>query len=91
MKKLKHNKLRNTGLLFEILSKNVMYEVVNENQKQVSLLLIKKHFKQGTELLRELFLYQSLEKETKNDSKELLGLTLESRQKLDLKKLEVEK
>lgn len=91
MKKLKHNKLRNTGLLFEILSKNVMYEVVNQDKRQTSLFLIKKHFNSTSELLKELSLYQSLQSETKNDCNELLQLTLESRNRLDLKKLEQEK
>lgn len=91
MKKLRHNKLRNTGLLFEILSKNVMYEVISENQKQVALSLIKKHFNSKSEILKELMLYQSLGKETKNDTSELLTLTLESRNGLDINRLESEK
>jgi len=91
MKKLRHNKLRNTGLLFEILSKNVMYEVISENQKQVALSLIKKHFNSKSEMLKELMLYQCLGKETANDSTELLKLTLESRKTLDTNRLESEK
>ncbi len=91
MKKLRHNKLRNTGLLFEILSKTVMYEVLNENQKQVALSLIKKHFNPNSEILKELMLYQSLGKETKNDSGELLSLTLESRKSLNHVRLDTEK
>jgi len=91
MKKLRHNKLRNTGLLFEILSKNVMYEVISENQKQIALSLIKKHFNSKSEMLKELMLYQCLSKETKNDSSELLNLTLESRKSLDIDRLESEK
>ena len=91
MKKLRHSKLRNTGLLFEILSKTVMYEVLNENQKQVSLSIIKKHFNPNSEILKELLLYQSLGKETKNDSNELLSLTLESRKSINHAKLENEK
>lgn len=90
MKKLKHNKLRNTGLVFEILTKNVMYEAV-QNQRQVSLSIIKKNFKEGSELLKELALYQSLLNQTQNDPKELLNLVLESRSKLDINRLENEK
>ena len=91
MKKLKHNKLRNTGLLFEILSKNVMYEVVNQDKRQVSLSLIKKHFHSNSEILKELLLYQTLQGQTQNDCNELLNLTLESRSRLDFTKLEQEK
>lgn len=91
MKKLRHNKLRNTGLLFEILSKNVLYEVLNENQKQIALSLIKKHFNSKSEMLKELMLYQTLSKESLNDANELLSLTLESRKAINLDKLETEK
>lgn len=91
MKKLRHNKLRNTGLLFEILSKTVMYEVLNENQKQIALSLIKRHFNPDSEILKELVLYQSLTKETKNNGNELLNLTLEARKLLNSEKLEGEK
>lgn len=91
MKKLKHNKLRNTGLLYEILSKNVMHEVLNGETRPKSISIIKRHFNKDSQLLRELSYYQTLCRETKNDGNELLKLTLESRQKLDLKKLESEK
>jgi hypothetical protein len=68
-----------------------MYEVLNDNQKQVALSLIKKHFNPKSEILKELMLYQSLSKETKNDGAELLSLTLESRKSLNHLKLEAEK
>lgn len=90
MKKLKHNKLRNTGLLFEILSRNVMHEVLG-NEDQIAIKIIKKHFKPESELIKELVLYQTLAGTTKNDPQELLKLTLESRNRLDRKKLEDEK
>jgi len=91
MKKLKHSKLRNTGLLYEILTKNVMYEVMNGDRRPVAISIIKKHFNKNSELIKELSYYQTLCRETKNDSNELMRLTLESRQRLDLKKLEFEK
>ena len=91
MKKLKHNKLRNTGLLFEILSKNVMHEVINNPTKTPSLSIIKAYFKPGSELLKELNLYQTLSGSTNNNPNELFDLTLDSKRKLDESKLESEK
>lgn len=83
MKKLKHHKLRNTGLLFEILSRMVMHETIDPNQKQSAIKIIKNHFKQDSNLLKELRLYQTLCQRTNLDSKELLMLTLESKQSID--------
>lgn len=91
MKKLRHNKLRNTGLLFEILSKKIVYEVLNENRSQSAIPIIKKHFNSKSEILKELSLYQSLYNPTTNNNKELLELTIESRKMLNLDKLETEK
>lgn len=91
MKKLKHNKLKNTGLIFEILSRCVMYEVLNENQPQNGLRLIKTHFNKNSELLRELKLYQTLCGTTKNDPNELIQLSLDGKKKLNESKLEGEK
>lgn len=91
MKKLRHNKLRNTGLLFEILSKNLMYEVLDESQRSASLSLIKKHFNNRSELLKELVLYQALSRETKNDVNELFSMAIDMRKGLNVSVLEEEK
>lgn len=91
MKKLKHNKLRNTGLIFEILSRSVMYEILNENQPQHAFKLIKNHFNKNSELLKELHLYQTLCGTTENDPSELFQLTIQSRNSLNSEKLDSEK
>lgn len=91
MIKLKHNKLRNTGLFFDILCKNVVHEALNPNKGSNAVKIIKKHFVEGTELFKELGLYRTLATNTQHDPQELLTLALESRRGLDSKKLLSEK
>lgn len=91
MKKLKHNKIKNTGLLFEILTRIVIHEAMDQTQKQNAIQIIKKHFKVNSELLKELRLYQTLLNRNENDPNELLNLTLESFNSLNKKVLLNEK
>jgi len=71
MKKFKHVKYKNTGIIFELLSKQVASDVLT-NRGNKSLGIIKKYFKEGTELHKELACYHALY-ETKN-KKEPLAL-----------------
>jgi len=62
MKQLKHSKYRNTGILFEMLVRQIASDTLN-NKKSKSIDLIKKYFNKSTELSKELELYQTLMKE----------------------------
>lgn len=62
MKKLKHSKYKNTGILFEILVRKLTSETLSSN-KSVTVDIIKKYFGRNTELSKELQLYNSLLKE----------------------------
>jgi len=62
MKKLKHSKYKNTGLLFEILVRKLTSETLSSN-KTITIDIIKKYFGKNTELSKELQLYNSLIKE----------------------------
>jgi hypothetical protein len=63
--KPKHNKLRNTGVLFELLARQMTADLLNNRQPH-SLSIIKKHFRHGTELNKELGYYQCLMNESFN-------------------------
>jgi hypothetical protein len=58
--KIKHSKLRNTGLLFEILTRQLTVEVLNGDINENAKHIIKEFFKNGTELNKELKLYHLL-------------------------------
>lgn len=62
MKSLKHNKLKNTGVLFELLVRQVASDTLN-NVDSRSIPILKKYFSKSTELAKELNLYQTLVKE----------------------------
>jgi hypothetical protein len=91
MKKLKHSKVKNTGLIFEILTRMAMKETLNPNSTQSAIKLIKFNFKPDSELVKELNLYQTLNVRSEHDSKELLNFTLEAKKSINQKKLLVEK
>lgn len=62
MKKLKHSKYKNTGLLFEILVRKLTSETLSSD-KTITVDIIKKYFGKNTELSKELQLYNALLKE----------------------------
>jgi hypothetical protein len=62
MKKLKHSKYKNTGILFEMLVRKLTSETLSSN-KTNTIDIIKNHFGRNTELSKELQLYNSLLKE----------------------------
>ena len=62
MKKLKHSKYKNTGILFEMLVRKLTSETMSSD-KTVTIDIIKKYFGKNTELTKELQLYNSLIKE----------------------------
>ena len=69
MRKVKHNKIRNTGLLFEFLLRQITSDVLNkDNGHAVS--IVKEKFNENTELGKELALYNILiTKKFQSDSK----------------------
>jgi len=69
MRKVKHNKIRNTGLLFEFLLRQITSDVLNKNNGR-AVNIVKEKFNENTELGKELALYNILiTKKFKSDSK----------------------
>jgi len=62
MKKLKHSKYKNTGILFEMLVRKLTSETLSSD-KSITIDIIKKYFGKNTELAKELQLYNALVKE----------------------------
>ena len=62
MKKLKHSKYKNTGILFEMLVRKLTSETLSSD-KSVTIDIIKKYFGRNSELAKELHLYNTLLKE----------------------------
>jgi hypothetical protein len=93
---MKHNKKRNTGLMYEFLARHAAEGMVENDQKKVSksIKLIKKHFKIGTELHREFRLFHALlntHVKTKDTAEKIIESTRRAAGTYDLKKLDHEK
>lgn len=91
-KKFAHSKLRNTGLLFEFLVRQLSNDILN-NKKSPASNIIRKYFS-NTELMQEYLLYQTIFKannlsEVKADT--LINSVLTSYSKLDTKKIKESK
>jgi len=93
MKKIKHNKLRNTGLIFEALTRHIISEVLNKKQQKAADIM-KKYFTPRSELVKELDIYQTLQKSNNvNESiaNEIFNLAIKGFQEIDKEKLNKEK
>lgn len=93
MKKLKHSKFKNTGVLFEMLVRQIASDTLN-NVPSKSIPLIKKYFNKNTELHKELSLYQTLVKEkfkSKESAEKLIEAVVASRNKLNTASLNRQK
>ena len=85
MKNLKHSKFKNTGVLFELLVRQVASDTLN-NIDSKAIPIIKKYFGKSTELSREFDLYQTLVKEkfSKEDKAvQLIEAVLQAKSKLN--------
>ena len=63
MKKLKHSKFKNTGILFELLIRQITADILDSNESSANK-LVKKYFAEDTDLGKEQRLYQVLMEET---------------------------
>ena len=57
--KVKHSKYKNTGILFELLTRQLTSDTITGSQSK-SLSFLKKHFNKRTELLKEYKIYHTL-------------------------------
>ena len=92
--RVKHSKFKNTGILFELLSRQITVDVMNGDDKSKSVEVLKKYFNEKTELGKENQLYQVLLKENYNSSRKaekLVDAVIRAREKLQNKKLRNEK
>ena len=91
---VKHNKIKNTAILYELLSRQITADVINDSKRPKSVKIFKEFFNKNTELGKEYALYQVLlEKKYKNDSyaATLVEAVIKSRRKLSNRRLNNEK
>ena len=91
---VKHNKIKNTAILYELLSRQITVDVLNDTKSPISVKIFKEFFNKKTELGKEYELYSILlEKKYKNDShaSQLVEAVVKSRRKLSSRRLNNEK
>ena len=91
--KVKHSKYKNTGILFELLTRQITVDTLSGNSNK-SLDFLKKHFNSKTELLKEYKIYHTLaNKKYKKDIQAtmLIDTLLEAHKKLNQSQLRREK
>lgn len=65
MKSVKHSKIKNTGLIFELLVRQIASDTLN-NKESKAIPILKRYFNKNSELSKELNLYKSLTTEKFN-------------------------
>ena len=94
MKKIKHSKVKNTGVLFELLVRQITLEVLNGDKTENAKRIVKEFFAPGKELNSELRLYELLLKEKYGSeirAEKFVDTVCEAYTKLDANKLNREK
>ena len=94
MKKIKHSKVKNTGVLFELLVRQITLEVLNGDKTENAKNIVKEFFAAGTELNKELRLYDLLLKEKYNSESKaemFVETVSQAHSKLNVIKLSKEK
>ena len=92
-RKLKHSKIKNTSILFEVLTRQITADVL-EGKDTKTVKIVKEFFNENTELGKELQLYRVLSEKTYNSADkaaQLLETVIKSRQRLSNSKLRNEK
>ena len=92
-KKMKHNKIKNTGILFELLTRQITVDLM-ESDSSKAVDIVKKYFKNGTQLGKENELYKILLETkygTESRAESLIEAVIESRNKLSNSSIKREK
>lgn len=94
MKKSSHNKIKNTIILFELLTRQVTSDTMRGIEPSPALSILKKHFKATSALGKELVMYQTLVNESYKSeakAKALVETVISLRKKLKAESLKREK
>ena len=88
-RKLKHSKIKNTSILFELLTRQITADVL-AGKSTKSVKIVKKYFNEKTELGKELQLYRLLsEKHYQSETRanDFLNIVVKQRRRLSNSKL----
>lgn len=78
MKPLKHNKYRNTGLIFDLLIRKMSGDVFSDVKEYKNFKILKKFFGNGTEIGKELTMYKMLSEQIEDNNELRVNYIIES-------------
>ena len=90
---MKHNKIKNTGILFELLTRQITVDLMESNSSK-AVNIVKKYFKNGTQLGKEYELYKILTEtkyNTESRAETLIEAVMDNRKKLSRGSIKKEK
>lgn len=94
MKKSTHSKIKNTAILFELLTRQVAADTIKGVENSPALGIIKEYFKSNSVLAKELVLYQTLINEKYNSNEKaayLVNTVVKLRNKMNAENLNTKK
>ena len=94
MKRVKHSKFKNTGIIFELLVRQITLEVLNGDTTEKAKKIVSEFFSPKTELNKELRLYELLMKEKYNSesrAEKFIDTVNEAHNRINQKQLHKEK
>ena len=93
-KRKKHSKYRNTGILFELLTRQVTADIIGGNAESDAQSILFKYFRENTDLGKEWQLYNFLlnsNLKTESKAERFLSVVLEQRKRLNDRRLTEQK
>jgi hypothetical protein len=90
MQKSKHSKFKNTGILFELLTRQITADIIAGKDESAAKQILFKYFSENTELGKEYQLYNFLLNEKARDTshaERIISVVLESRSQLNDKNM----
>lgn len=95
MAKIKNNKIKNVGIMFELLIRQIAKDILNEKKHSAAVKILNENFRKGNELSREYVLYKSVidnkGKLKPDEAKYLIDEICDNKKKLNENKLKKEK
>ena len=91
---IKHSKYKNTGILFELLTRQITSDILSGRKEPKAIPILEKYFNRNKELGKELVLYLSFfngKKLSETKSLDYINIVVDQRKKLDNRKLKLEK
>ena len=94
MANIKHNKIKNVGVLFELLTRQITTDTINGVENSPAISIVKEFFNKNTYLSKELNLYKALQRtkyKKESSAERFIDIVIKEHNKISFNKLKREK